>query len=81
MISETVSTRRRTHLKSTELISQLQLNIAGRVDDVVLDLITTTVRDGAVEAPGSGPLGFITVKASPARTTTGRKKSQSSASI
>jgi hypothetical protein len=48
------------HLEGTELISQLQLDIAGRVDDVALDLVATIVRDGAVE--DLGPLGFVTVK-------------------
>jgi hypothetical protein len=46
---ETVQLIARLHLEGTELISQLQLDIAGRVDDVALDLVATIVRDGAVE--------------------------------
>jgi hypothetical protein len=46
---ETVQLIARLHLEGTELISQLQLDIAGRVDDVALDLDATIVRDGAVE--------------------------------
>jgi hypothetical protein len=49
----------------------LQLDIAGRVDDVALDLVATIVRDGVERISGSEPLGFVTVKASPGRTTRG----------
>jgi hypothetical protein len=65
---ETVQLIAGLHLEGTELISQLQLDIAGRVD--ALDLVATIPSEmEQLRISGSEPLGFVTV--SPGRTTRG----------